>query len=134
MNHRSTTTALLLAATFALTSCSPSGGDARPSSAGTELTQKQKKAIADTSGIPPVPTGAKRTKLLQALKTAAPDVVAYEDEAIDGARNQCTAINGKAQHLDMAASLRFTYRDVKTTEVQGAKINQALMASGFCKV
>ncbi|MFF1713940.1 hypothetical protein [Streptomyces sp. NPDC058268] len=36
--------------------------------------------------------------------------------------------------LDMAASLRFTYRDVKTTKVQGTKINQALKASGFCKV
>lgn len=137
MNHR-TTAALLLTTALALTACSSSDdkddSDTKPSNTQTELTQKQKKAIEDTSGIPPVPTGAKRDKLLQALKTAAPDVVTYEDEAIDAARNQCTAINGKAKNLTMSASLRFTYKDVKTTEAQGAKINEALKKSGFCKV
>ncbi|MFH8613052.1 hypothetical protein ACH4D5_36845 [Streptomyces sp. NPDC018029] len=139
MNHRTTTVTLLLSAALALTACS-SGDDkadnepkAEPS-AGTELSQKQKKALADAAGIPPKPTGAEREKLLRALEAAAPDVVRYEDEAIDGARNQCAAINSKAQRLTWSAALRFTYRDVKTTKAQGAKINEALKKSGFCKV
>ncbi|OQR65970.1 hypothetical protein B6E66_01250 [Streptomyces maremycinicus] len=99
-----------------------------------ELTQDQKdNALAD-SGIPSKPTGARRQALLDALAGAAPDVVKYEDKAIDAARNQCGAINGGAQKLDYFASQRFTYKDVTTTEAQGAKINAALKASGFCTV
>ena len=44
------------------------------------------------------------------------------------------AINGGAQKLDYFASQRFSYKDVTTTEAQGKAINDALKASGFCKV
>jgi hypothetical protein len=86
------------------------------------------------AGIPPKPTGKERQALLDALAAVAPDVVRYEDNAIDAARNQCSAINGGAQRLDWSASQRFTYKDVVTSETQGAKINKALEDSGFCKV
>jgi cytoskeletal protein RodZ len=84
------------------------------------------------AGIPPKPTGEERQALLNALAAAAPDVVRYEDKAIDAARNQCSAINGGAQRLNWSASQRFTYKDVVTSEAQGAKINKALEDSGFC--
>ncbi|MFJ2515599.1 hypothetical protein ACIPEL_36280 [Streptomyces griseoviridis] len=88
---------------------------------------------AKTAGIPANPTGADRQELLDALAAAAPDVVRYEDKAVDAARNQCSAITGGANKLDWLASQRFTYKDVVTTEDQGAKLNAALTKSGFCK-
>ncbi|MER7969119.1 hypothetical protein ABTX35_08985 [Streptomyces sp. NPDC096080] len=87
---------------------------------------------AKSAGIPPIPTGADRQKLLDTLAAAAPDVVRYEDKAIDAARNQCSAITGGANKLDWLASQRFTYKDVVITEDQGAELNAALKASDFC--
>ncbi|MFJ6725932.1 hypothetical protein ACIQPQ_13560 [Streptomyces sp. NPDC091281] len=86
------------------------------------------------AGIPPEPTGDDRLALLETLSSAAPDVVRYEEKAVDAARNQCGAINGGADKLDWLASQRFSYHDVTTTEGQGAKLNAALKASGFCKL
>ncbi|MET8037766.1 hypothetical protein [Streptomyces sp. NPDC005345] len=112
--------------------------DSKPSakapSSAPELTQKQRDDALANAGIPKEPTGADRKRLLDALAGAAPDVVRYEDKAVDAARNQCSAINGEAQRLDWSASQRFTYKDVTTSEVQGARINAALKATGFCKV
>lgn len=96
--------------------------------------EADRKAAEKAAGIPPEPTGAARQRLLDALAAATPDVVRYEDKAVDAARNQCSAINGGAHKLDWLASQRFTYKDVTTTEAQGAKINAALKSSGFCKV
>ncbi|WP_216588579.1 hypothetical protein [Streptomyces brasiliscabiei] len=134
-------TAVIVAAlACALTACSSSSkSDAKtkPSekaSAEKEVTQEQKDDALKSAGIPPEPTGKDRQALLDALAGAAPDVVRYEDKAIDAARNQCSAINGGAQKLDWTASMRFTYKDVTTSEEQGAKINAALKSSGFCKV
>ncbi|MFI0530303.1 hypothetical protein ACH3XX_09665 [Streptomyces scabiei] len=126
----------------ALTACSTGSGkqsspQATPSakaSAEKEVTQKQKDDAAKAAGIPPEPAGQERQDLLDTLAGAAPDVVRYEDKAVDAARNQCSAINGGAQRLDWSASMRFSYKDVITTEQQGAKINAALKSSGFCKV
>ncbi|MEU6085607.1 hypothetical protein ABZ865_02170 [Streptomyces sp. NPDC047085] len=91
-------------------------------------------AAEKAAGIPPKPTGEKRQQLLNALKKAAPDTVKYEDKAIDAARNQCSAINSASAKADWAASQRFTYKDVTTTEAQGKQINEALKGLGFCKV
>ncbi len=140
MKHRTTTVALLLVGALALTACSSSDDKADserntgPSATAPQLTQKQKDEIARSSGLPPKPDAVERAKLIRALQAAAPDVVRYEDKAVDAARNQCMAINGKATRLDWLASQRFTYEDVRTTEEQGAKINDALRATGFCKV
>ncbi|EYT83988.1 hypothetical protein CF54_04080 [Streptomyces sp. Tu 6176] len=126
-----TATAVLALAALALTGCSSSHdkADDKPSSSPTAA----RSSAETSSGIPPKPTGEKRQQLLDALKQAAPDVVKYEDKAIDAARNQCAAINGGAQRLDYFASQRFSYKDVKTTEAQGKAINGALKATGFCK-
>ncbi|MFE6157745.1 hypothetical protein ACFQ7F_02350 [Streptomyces sp. NPDC056486] len=140
MNRRTTATVLLTAATLALTACSAGNDEAdskpkiKPSTTASEPTQKQKDEAAQSAGLPSEPAAAERAKLLRALAAAAPDVVRHEDKAVDAARNQCMAINGKAQRLDWSASQRFTYKDVTTTEAQGAKINDALKSSGFCNV
>lgn len=84
--------------------------------------------------LPPEPTGVKRAELLQALAAANPDVVRYEDKAIDASRNQCSAFDEGSQRPDWQASQRFTYKDVTTTEAQGKQINAALKRLGFCNV
>ncbi|MDX3204154.1 prolipoprotein diacylglyceryl transferase [Streptomyces scabiei] len=101
-------------------------------SATADSDQKQKTEPGKTTGIPPKPTGKERQDLLDTLAAAAPDVIRYEDKAIDAARNQCSAINGGAQRLNWSASQRFSYKGVVTSEAQGAKINKALKDSGFC--
>ncbi|MFE2353460.1 hypothetical protein [Streptomyces parvulus] len=134
MNTRTTAAALAAGVLLALTACSSSDDEAsnKPTPAATPSPDFSKAEKA--AGIPPEPTGAKRQQLLDALAKAAPDVVKYEDDAIDAARNQCSAINGGGAKLDWTASQRFTYEDVTTTEAQGKAINEALKSSGFCKV
>ncbi|GGX99242.1 hypothetical protein [Streptomyces fructofermentans] len=144
MNTR-TAAALVLAAlaTATLTACEETSDSGKakadkPAAGSTpnpdELTDAQKDAARKASGLPARPTGKERQDLLDALAAAAPEVVRYKDKAIDAARNQCSALNGGGNKLDWTASQRFTYKDVTTTEAQGAKINQALKDSGFCKV
>jgi hypothetical protein len=134
-----TTAAGLALAGLALVGCSSSSDDqadskpSTPSSAPAEPSVDTSSAAA-AAGIPPKPTGAKRAELLRALAAVNPDIVKYEDKAVDAARNQCMAINGGGQRLDWAASQRFTYKDVTTTEAQGKQINEALRSIGFCKV
>ncbi|MET9255008.1 hypothetical protein [Streptomyces sp. NPDC003717] len=122
-----------ITAAFALSACSSSDDDAHTLPAPTSSSQPNENP-GKAAGPPPEPTGADRAELLRALATANPDVVRYEDKAIDAARNQCMAINGGAQRLDYFASQRFTYKDVTTTEAQGKQINEALKGIGFCKV
>ncbi|KOU55698.1 hypothetical protein ADK57_43710 [Streptomyces sp. MMG1533] len=149
MNTRTTAAALCAAALLALTACSSDSGDDKaadttpttakptspapaPSTSSTPSTDQS--SAAQAAGIPPEPIGAVRVRLLRALAAANPDIVRYEDKAVDAARNQCGAINGGAQRLDRSASQRFTYKDVTTTETQGKQINQALEDLGFCEV
>jgi hypothetical protein len=126
--------------TTALTACSSNDDTAdaasstTPKTSATHTPDPGYSEAMKAAGIPPEPTGADRTKLLNALAAVNPDVVKYEGKAIDAARNQCSAINKGGQRLDWSASQRFTYKDVTTTEAQGKKINQALKDSGFCKV
>jgi ribosomal protein S11 len=140
---RTRTIAATIITALALTSCSSSSDDASDTkpkvsasaqASAEEPTQDQKDDAAKAAGIPPEPTGADRAELLRALAAANLDVVKYEDKAIDAARNQCSALNGRAQRLDWLASQRFTYKDVTTTEAQGKQINEALKGLGFCKV
>ncbi|MCQ6250902.1 hypothetical protein [Streptomyces malaysiensis] len=126
--------AIAAACLLTLTACDSGekADNSKPSASASELTQKQKDEISKAAGMPPRPTGADRQQLLKTLAAVAPDVVRYEDKAVDAARNQCSSINGNAGKDDWAASMRFTYKDVVTTEEQGAKINEALKKSGFC--
>ncbi|MFG2439053.1 hypothetical protein [Streptomyces sp. NPDC048508] len=139
MRTRTTVAALAVLGVLALAGCTSSDSDktdSKPKATPVEqeLTQQQKDDALKAAGIPKEPTGVKRAQLLRALAAANPDTVKYEDKAVDAARNQCSAINGGAQRLDWSASQRFSYKDVTTSEVQGARINAALRASGFCKV
>lgn len=129
-------TIAVLAFTTACTGSSTDQSDSKPKASASEqeLTQEQKDDALAAAGIPEEPTGADRQKLLDALAAVVPDVVKYEDKAVDAARNQCSAINGGGSKLDFLAAQRFTYKDVTTTETQGAEINEALKTSGFCKV
>lgn len=132
-----TVVAVAVTLTAALAGCSSSDDtDAKPTPKPTASSEPSvdMSAAAKSAGIPPEPTGAKRAKLLRALGAANPDIVKYEDKAIDAARNQCQSINGGGQRLDWSASQRFTYKDVTTTETQGKQINDALKGLGFCKV
>ncbi|MFI8326879.1 hypothetical protein [Streptomyces sp. NPDC085529] len=89
-------------------------------------------ADAPKSGLPPKPTGKKRTELLEALAVVAPDVVRYEEKAIDASRNQCSGLT--SDRAAWLASQRFTYKDVTTDEAIGAAINQVLKDLKFCDV
>lgn len=132
MNTRTAAAALVAAALLALTACSSSSDetDAKPTPSATEKTTD----ATSNSSLPPRPTGEKRQQLLDALEKAAPDVVRYEDKAIDAARNQCSAFGEGVRRPDWLASQRFTYKDVTTTEAQGKAINEALKDIGFCNV
>ncbi|MFJ6685783.1 hypothetical protein [Streptomyces werraensis] len=143
MRTRTTAVAVLfLAAAATLTACEEDTTSSKPSTGNASATpspetkpaQEQKDTTQGTSSIPAKPTGAKRQQLLDALAEAAPDVVRYEDKAIDAARNQCSAINNGANRINWMASQRFTYKDVTTTEAQGKAINEVLQTSGFCNV
>jgi ABC-type glycerol-3-phosphate transport system substrate-binding protein len=130
--------AVILAA--ALTACSSSddttdaGSKPTPKASTSHTPDPAYSDAMKAAGIPPEPTGDERTALLKALAAVKPDVVTYEQRAVDASRNQCSAINKGAQRLDWLASQRFTYKTVTTTEAQGKQINQALKDSGFCKV
>jgi hypothetical protein len=134
---RNTIGAVTAVLAFALVGCTSATDDSK---AEPPKATKSSKPSADVSeglkaaGIPPEPTGADRDELLRALAAVNPDIVADEEKAIDAARNQCASINGGAQRLDQSAALRFTYKDVTTTEEQGKQINEALKGLGFCKV
>lgn len=134
------TTVTAVTATLAVTlvGCSSNAGSDKadsPQSASTPTKDDMVGAgnAKKTYGIPTVPTGARRAELLSALAAANPDIVKYEDKAIDAARNQCGALNGDSAKADTAASQRFTYKDVTTTEAQGTKINAALKDLAFCE-
>ncbi|MET7608277.1 hypothetical protein [Streptomyces avermitilis] len=127
-------TALLLTAA-ALTACTTTSSSSdKPAKKPKSTPSVSMSAAEKAAGIPAEPTGAKRAELLRALAAANPDVVKYEDKAIDAARNQCSAINGGGSKVDWTASQRFTYKDVTTTEAQGKQINDALKGLKFCKV
>ncbi|MFF9361060.1 hypothetical protein [Streptomyces griseoluteus] len=142
MNTRTVTAALLAAAVLALTGCSGTDTAAdktnpktpKATTTSTATATPDRGAAEKAAGIPPEPTGATREMLLRALAAANPAIVKYEDKAIDAARNQCSAINGGAGKLEWSASMRFSYKDVTTSEAQGKQINEALKNGGFCKV
>ncbi|MEV6761365.1 hypothetical protein AB0N16_12075 [Streptomyces sp. NPDC051105] len=134
MRARTTIAAITAALAITLVGCS---SDSKTDAAEPK-TSARSKPSADISaaekavGIPPEPTAVMRVELLRALAAANPGIVKYEDKAIDAARNQCSALD--SDKADWAASQRFTYKDVTTTEAQGKQINEALKGLNFCKV
>lgn len=133
------TAALFLALTACVSSDAPDSGP-RPGLVGAtpapedEVSREAVEEALAEAGIPGEPEGAAREALLAALENAAPDVVRYEDRAVDAARNQCGSLNTGTAEPDVLAAQRFSYEDVTTTPEQGRAINAALEASGFCEV
>jgi hypothetical protein len=129
MKHRATAAVLAtVAALAALTACSSSSDSHtdKPSPAPTKSS-----AAADpfkAAGIPPKPSGKIRTELLAALRKVGPALVADPDKAIDNARNQCSAINGKAPKVDWSAQQRFSSSAHQVTAAEAKQINAALAA------
>ncbi|WP_406182260.1 hypothetical protein [Streptomyces canus] len=135
MRTRITIAAITAALAVTLVGCNSSDDDSKPKATkSSSLPSVDVSAAEKAAGIPAEPTGAKRAELLRALAAANPDIVKYEDKAIDAARNQCSALNGGGSKVDWTASQRFTYKDVTTTEAQGKQINEALKGLVFCKV
>lgn len=135
MSTRTTITAVTIALAATLAGCTSSDSiETKPTPAESSEPSVDMSAAEKAAGIPPEPTGAKRAQLLRALAAANPAIVKYEDKAIDASRNQCSAINGGGGRIDWAASQRFSYKDVTTTEAQGKQINEALKGLGLCKV
>ncbi|WP_329438200.1 hypothetical protein [Streptomyces canus] len=135
MRTRITIAAITAALAVTLVGCNSSDDDSKPKATKSSSQPRVDVSAAEkAAGIPAEPTGAKRAELLRALAAANPDIVKYEDKAIDAARNQCSALNGGGSKVDWTASQRFTYKDVTTTEAQGKQINEALKGLVFCKV
>jgi hypothetical protein len=124
--------AAVLAATalLALTACTT--GETVEASDTPTVSQSDKDAALASAGIPPKVTGAERTALLTALRAIDPEIVDYEDKAVDAARNQCSAINSGSEKADWLASQRFSYRGNQVTEADGKLINQVLTEQKVC--
>ena len=129
MNTRTAAAAILTAAALALTACSSSDSDTvdtKPKPASPISTPSPDwSAAEEAAGIPPEPTGAKRTALLAALKAIDPSLVADEDEAIDNSRNQCATINGGG-NATLTAKGRFSTPEHEVTDAEATAINAAL--------
>jgi hypothetical protein len=137
MHTRTAIGAITAALTLTLIGCTASDDgkpEPKPKPTKTNQPSADVSEAVKAAGIPPEPTGAERAQLLRALAAANPDIVKYEEKAIDAARNQCSAINGNSPRADWTAAQRFTYKDVTTTEAQGKQINEALKGLDFCKV
>ncbi|MFD0067256.1 hypothetical protein [Streptomyces sp. NPDC056690] len=123
-------TALALGA--ALTACSSSDDAAPKTPAKSSAPAKDMADAEAAAGIPPKPTGQARADLLAALRKISPALAADEAKAIDNARNQCMAINGKAQRLTWSAQQRFGTSAHEVSEAEAKQINDTLTAM-LCK-
>ncbi|WP_089105496.1 hypothetical protein [Streptomyces hyaluromycini] len=134
MRARTTIAAITAALAITLVGCSSDSKTdaAEPKTSAPSKPSADISAAEKAVGIPPEPSAVMRAELLRALAAANPGIVKYEDKAIDAARNQCSALD--SDKADWAASQRFTYKDVTTTEAQGKQINEALKGLNFCKV
>ncbi|MFF1685943.1 hypothetical protein [Streptomyces sp. NPDC058254] len=118
----------LLAVT--LVGCSSSDSDADKAAPAKSSAPKASKPVDNSdaekaAGIPPKPTGAKRTALIAALKAINPALVADEDKAVDNARNQCSTISGGG-NAELTAKGRFSSSDHEVTDAEAKAINEAL--------
>ncbi|MGY5030340.1 hypothetical protein ACWC9U_05060 [Streptomyces sp. 900116325] len=81
---------------------------------------------AKNAGTLPEPTGAERDAVLEAIHDVNGNLTHDEDKAINGARNQCAALDGGATNPDHAAAQRFSYDGVTLTDDDGSHINFGL--------
>ncbi|WP_372348309.1 hypothetical protein [Streptomyces sp. KL116D] len=138
-SHQFLLAALLAAAALALTACTADNtpveaeAQAGPTKSAAAPSRREHRGAGG-----PHPAGTDRSGARIAAEdphaAANPDIVKYEDKAVDAARNLRAAINGGAGKLDWSAGRRFTYKDVTTPTAQGAQINfDSLRPSRFCQ-
>lgn len=109
------------AALIALTACSSSSSDDKPTPS------VDMSSIQSAAGIPAKPEGTARTTYLAAIKAVDPTLVADPDKAIDAGRNQCGSIaTDQSGHL---AAERFGNDAHPLTDTQGQALNAALKAT-----
>ncbi len=131
MRIRITTAAITAILAVTVVGCSSDkGGDSK---AGTiKSTAPEASSAADNSGaakdagMPPEPTGAERSAVLEAIHDVNANLTHDEDKAIDAARNQCAALDGGATNPDHSAAQRFSYDGVTLTDDDGSHINFGL--------
>ncbi|CDR10224.1 hypothetical protein [Streptomyces iranensis] len=124
MPRHFTIIAIAAACLLALTACD--GDDKADNSKASATPSVDTSKIEKDLGIPPEPTGAKRTALIAALKAIDPQIVADEDKAISNARNQCQALHHGGQKPDYFAAQRFGNDQHPVSEANGKLINAAL--------
>jgi hypothetical protein len=126
------TTTAAIAAILAVTVAGCSSDKGSDSKAGTiKSTAPEASSAADNSGaakndMPPEPTGAERSAVLQAIHDVNGNLTHDEDKAINAARNQCAALDGGATNPDHSAAQRFSYDGVTLTDDDGSHINFGL--------
>lgn len=125
MRTRLTAAALAAVAILTLAACN----DSKPPAPPKTPTAVDTASIEASLGIPPKPTGAKRTAYLAAIKAVDPTLVADPDKAIDAGRNQCQQLNVGMTNPDHAAAQRFGNDAHPLTDAQGKALNAALRAT-----
>lgn len=133
MHRTAITTVAALALAATLTACSSSDDSAdkpAPAASSAAASKAASDALA-AAGIPAKPTGKARTDLLAALRNVNRALAADPDKAIDNARNQCSAINGKSPKVDDVAQARFTSSTHTVSPAEAKQINAAI--GSFCK-
>jgi hypothetical protein len=127
MRTRLTAAALTAAALLSLAACSSSSDDDKP--AATKPAAVDTASMEAALGIPPKPTGAKRTAYLAAIKAVDPYLVTDPDKAISHGRDQCSQLNGGVKNPDHLAAERFGNDAHPLTDAQGKALNTALHAT-----
>lgn len=127
--------AVVLVATAALTSCQSSddGKSSRPPVQAAPATRSATpsvdiSALELAAGIPPEPTGAKLTALLDGLRDIDPALTAKPDRAVRNARNQCQSLN-QGDTSGHTAAVRFGTDTHPLADIQGTVINGLLISS-----
>jgi hypothetical protein len=130
MRTRLAAAALTAAAILTLAACNDTDDDSAKAPAPPKTpTAVDTASIEASLGIPPKPTGAKRTAYLAAIKAVDPYLVKDPDKAIDHGRNQCSALHGGAANPDHFAAQRFGDDTHPLTDAQGKALNAALRAT-----
>ncbi|MER5274906.1 hypothetical protein ABT025_03995 [Streptomyces sp. NPDC002809] len=130
MRIRTTTAAIAAILAVGVVGCSSDkGSDSKADTVRSTAPQASKAADgsgAGNTGIPPEPTGAARSAVLQAIHDVNGSLTHDEDKAISAARNQCAALDGGATDPDHSAAQRFSYDGITLTDDDGSHVNFGL--------
>ncbi|MET7365904.1 hypothetical protein ABZS61_08735 [Streptomyces sp. NPDC005566] len=127
-----TTAAVAAILAVTVVGCSSDNGDGDNKTGTVKKTAPEASSAADSSGtakdvdLPPEPTGAERSAVLEVIHDVNGNLVHDEDKAIAAARNQCAALTGGATDPDHSAAQRFSYGGITLTDDDGSHLNFGL--------